>query len=29
MKLCFAAMLYVNLGKENSVAGHIECSRGL
>jgi len=28
MELRFEAMLYSNLGKENSDAGHIKCSRG-
>jgi len=29
MDLRFDAMLYSNLGNENSDAGHIKCSRGL
>jgi len=28
MELRFEAMLYPNLGNENSDAGHIKCSRG-
>jgi len=28
MELRFEAMLYSNLGNENSGAGHIKCSRG-
>jgi len=29
MELRFEAMLYSNLGNENSDAGHAKCSRGL
>ena len=28
VELHFEAMLYSNVGKENSDAGHIKCSRG-